>query len=256
MKRMMVAGNWKMFSTVNSATQLIEGIVGGLPSPVTERNGDSQTDVVICPPYTVLGTAAHLLANSPIALGGQNCHHEQEGAFTGEVSAQMLTDIGCSYVILGHSERRRDYHESNSLIALKALAAVTAGLTPIVCVGESLEQRERGETADVVGTQLTEFVHGAGSGCLAASIIAYEPVWAIGTGKAATPEQAQEVHADIRRRCEEQYGLSPMILYGGSVNANNAQSLFQQVDIDGALVGGASLSVESFLAIIKAAVGS
>jgi triosephosphate isomerase len=168
----------------------------------------------------------------------------------------MLIDAGCSFVIVGHSERRRDAGETDEVVAAKALAAETAGLTPILCIGETLEQRDRGETERVVIGQLERFVHAAGSGCLAGCVIAYEPVWAIGTGRSATPDQAQEVHSLVRMACEEEYGLSPVLLYGGSVSETNAADLFTMPDVDGALVGGASLKAQSFLAIVDAAVNA
>jgi triosephosphate isomerase len=237
-KRMLVVGNWKMN-------------VGEYGSLKPETG--NQVDVVICPPFTALQQVRAAIEPAGIGLGGQNCHHEASGAFTGEISASMLAEAGCTWVIVGHSERRRDAGETNTLIGAKALAALAAGLAPIVCIGESLEQRETGETMHVVTTQVQEFVKAAGTGALAASVLAYEPIWAIGTGRAATAEQAQEVHAMLRTLCEEQYGLSPTILYGGSVTPDNAAELFAKVDIDGALVGGASLRADSFLAIVNAA---
>lgn len=255
MKRLMVAGNWKMHTTVGPARTLAKELVRGLD--IRDRHGaEAMVDIVICPPFTSLLAVSEVVASSAIALGGQNCHSQQQGAHTGEISAQMLADVGCSYVILGHSERRKEFAETNETIANKALSAAASGLNVILCVGETLEQRDAGSTQEVVCTQIREFVQHAGSGCLAACTIAYEPIWAIGTGRAASPEQANEVHSQIRTMCEEDYGLSPMLLYGGSVTPDNAAQLFCMPDIDGALVGGASLKSSSFLGIIDAAISA
>ncbi len=255
MKRFVVAGNWKMHATVEEARNIAEDLTRGIEKSLAGSGSGTPTavDVVVCPPYTALHAVLPVIAESPIALGAQNCHHLENGPYTGDVSAAMLADAGCSWVIVGHSERRTFHHEYDELIGEKALAALTHRLTPILCVGESLQQREEGRTTSVVTSQIERFVHAAGSGALAASVIAYEPIWAIGTGRAATPEQAEEVHLTIRTMCEETYGLSPTIVYGGSVTADNATDLFACPNIDGALVGGASLKADSFLAIVRAA---
>lgn len=251
MKEKLVVGNWKMFTDRASAQSLSQQLVGGL-----ETCGSlSSVRIVICPPYTVLETVSTIISPSPIMLGAQNCHTQKEGAFTGEISAQMLTDLGCSFVILGHSERRRDFNETNELVGAKALAALAAGLTPIVCVGESLDQRESGETTSFITSQVLGFARAVGEEALASCVFAYEPIWAIGTGRAASPEQAEEVHQIILSVCKSEYSQKPQVLYGGSVNAENASQLFSQPSIDGALVGGASLKAPSFITIIQAAQG-
>lgn len=253
MKDIIVAGNWKMNTSQDEAVMLVREIIQNLRKGVNQGPLLLNCTVVVCPPFTAIHRVIHELQETPIAVGAQNCHHDNHGAFTGEVSAPMLQDLGCSYVILGHSERRRDAQESNSLIAKKAEAAIANALTPILCVGEHLHQREKGETNVVLASQIDEFVSASGKPTLAACVIAYEPVWAIGTGKAATPEQAQETHHSLRQHCLAKYGFSPVILYGGSVSENNAHDLFTQPDICGALVGGASLQAASFCSIINAA---
>lgn len=256
MKRMMVAGNWKMHNGADQTRKLIEQIIHVAPQSISNSTKAKLVDVVICPPFTSLAVAAELLSDTTIALGAQNCHHANQGAYTGEVSAAMLSEIGCTYVIVGHSERRRDANETDNLIALKAVAACAEGLTPILCIGENLQQREQGKTSDVVSEQVKQFALSAGAECLRSCVIAYEPIWAIGTGIAATPEQAQEVHTLIRTLCEDHFDVNPMILYGGSVTDNNASTFFLQPDIDGALVGGASLNATTFVTIVNAALQS
>jgi triosephosphate isomerase len=246
MRQPLVAGNWKMHGSRAS----VEALLGDLVSAALP----SQVEVAVCPAYIHLAQALGLCAGSAVAVGGQDCSHMQSGAYTGEVSAEMLVDQGCLWVILGHSERRQYHAESDDLVAAKLTAAVQAGLSPIVCVGETREQREAGEAEAVVAGQLEGAL--AGQADLSGLVIAYEPVWAIGTGLTATPEQAQDMHAFIRGRLAGIGGLeqqSTRILYGGSVKAGNAAELFAQPDIDGALVGGASLVAEDFLAIIGAA---
>jgi triosephosphate isomerase len=214
-------------------------------------------EAAVCPPNVYLDAVAQAVKGSPVALGAQNMYHEANGAFTGEVSAAMLRDLGCKYVVLGHSERRHILGESNQDVNRKVLAALKAGLSPIVCVGETLQQREAGQTTDVVWEQFFGSLAGVSAEQMQQVVIAYEPVWAIGTGKTATPAQAEEVHADLRRILEIRYNSQTAeavrIQYGGSVKADNAAELLSQKNIDGALVGGASLKAESFLAILAAA---
>jgi triosephosphate isomerase len=259
MKQRIIAGNWKMNTRRSEAMLLIESIRHG----VDARHIPSSIDVVICPPFLWLVNAIescigypaiHHSSQSTVRCGAQDCHHEASGAFTGDVSAQMLADIGCADVIVGHSERRLYHGETNALIARKIHAAIAAGLRPIVCVGESAHDREHGATRAVITQQLDELVTGAGSAAMNSCVIAYEPLWAIGTGVAASPEQAQDVHALIRETLTAIGAATTPLLYGGSVTAQNAPSLFACRDIDGALIGGASLSAESFLTIIDAAV--
>lgn len=250
MRKKVIAGNWKMYMDIAGAVNLISGIKAGL-------NKDTlKCDVVICPPAVNLETANELVKNSPVGLGAQNMYFEDQGAFTGEISAPMLKAVGCGYVILGHSERRTIFGEKDELINKKVVKALSSGLTPIFCIGETLEERENGTTFNVVKTQITEGLKGVSGDEISKVIIAYEPVWAIGTGKTASPEQAQEVHKYIRTLLSEMYGSekadSVTIQYGGSVKPDNAAELLGQPDIDGALVGGACLKADSFLAIINA----
>lgn len=253
MKEMIVAGNWKMFNNRKNAIQLVEEIEAGLKHSSLASKDSTVTRIVICPPFTALDAVAKALKSTPYFLGAQTCHHADSGAYTGEISAMMLSEVGCSYVILGHSERRRDFNETDALIAQKALSAIASNLTPIVCIGEDLEQRESNATIKVVSAQIEEFVQHATSECLSKCIVAYEPIWAIGTGRAASADQAQEVHHAIRTYCSTNFGVTPTILYGGSVNDRNAQDFFAQPDIHGALVGGASLQASSFTNIVRAA---
>ena len=223
-------------------------VASGISSPVVE--------VLICPVSVHLADVLAVVGDSPVHLGAQNCSDAVSGAFTGEVSAEMLVEFGCEYVILGHSERRALFHESSELVASKCLAAQKAGLTPILCVGETLEQREAGQVEVVIAEQLDALLAVGGIKSFRQLVVAYEPVWAIGTGKTASPEQAQAVHALIRERIsshDASIGAALRILYGGSVKADNAASLFSQADIDGGLIGGAALDASSFLAICEAA---
>ena len=250
MRRSLVVGNWKMHGSVASVTELLAGLK-------VELVDFDQASVAVCPPYVFIPQIANSLQGSAIAWGSQNLSEQPEGAFTGEISASMLAEFNCQYAIVGHSERRTLYADSDDVVAAKFIAAQASGITPILCVGESLEQRENGETLAWVEQQLNAVVTAAGIDAFANAVIAYEPIWAIGTGKTATPEQAQEVHAHIRRviAANNQVVADKIqILYGGSVKADNAAELFANDDIDGALVGGASLKANDFAAICKAAV--
>ncbi len=246
MRKNLVAGNWKMHGSLAENAALLSALKPAL----------SGIEAVVCVPFPYLAQAQSELAGSSIAWGAQNLSEHSKGAYTGEVSASMLRDFGCSYVIVGHSERRSLYGESDQQVAAKFIAAQAGGLIPILCVGESLEERESGITEQVVARQLDAVIGAAGIGALANAIVAYEPVWAIGTGKTASPEQAQAVHAFIRGKIA---GLDAaiagglVIQYGGSVKAANAAELFAQPDIDGGLIGGASLVAEEFAAICQAA---
>src|SRR5262245_44069386 len=249
MRRKFIAGNWKMNTTRAEGIALASAIAGKVGSA-------SSVDVAVCPPSLYLEAVGAAIKNSSVGLGAQNCYHEAKGAFTGEISPQMVRDIGCTYVILGHSERRQIFKESNHDVNRKVVAALGVGLTPIVCVGELLEQRQAGQTAAVVREQIEGSLAGLTADQILKIVIAYEPVWAIGTGVVATPQQAEDVHADLRRLLENRYNsevaASVRIQYGGSVNAENAASLLGQPNIDGALVGGASLKADNFLAIVAA----
>jgi len=248
MRRKLVIGNWKMHGDHAALAQLLDSLRHSLSAL-------SNTDVAVCPPFVYLAAARQQLIGSVIALGAQNLCAEAKGAFTGEISAAMLRDCGCRYVIVGHSERRQLFHENDALVAAKTAAALQANLTPIVCVGETLQQRETGATLGVIEAQLTAVFARLDSADIQRIVIAYEPVWAIGSGKTATPAQAQEVHAFIRRQLTIVLpdAATVPILYGGSVKADNATTLFAQPDIDGGLIGGASLNAEEFAAICKAA---
>lgn len=250
MRTKIIAGNWKMNTTAAEGAALIACIrkgVDGAPVPV---------EVVVCPPFTGLDAASRALAGSTIGLGAQNMHAEASGAYTGEVSAGMLLALGVRYVILGHSERRTYCGETDAIVNKKTQAALAAGLTPIVCVGETLSEREADKTEPVVTTQVRGSLAGLGAN-LKKVVIAYEPVWAIGTGKTASPAQAQEVHALIRRVLavisDGQTANSIRIQYGGSMKPENAKELMSQPDIDGGLIGGAALKAESFLGIVRGA---
>ncbi|UHD16980.1 triose-phosphate isomerase [Thiocapsa bogorovii] len=248
MRQPLIAGNWKMNGSKSSAESLLNGVVSG-------ARGLSKTDVAVCVPYPYLYLGESLLAGSSVRLGAQNLCTEAGGAFTGEVSGSMLADFGCGYVICGHSERREYYGENEASIAQKMVRAVESGLTPILCVGETLQQREAGETESVIGTQIDGIIERIGIDAFDGIEIAYEPVWAIGTGMTATPEQAQAVHAFIRGRIAALKGPIAeklRILYGGSMKPGNAAELLGQPDIDGGLIGGASLSADDFLAICQA----
>ncbi|HUY34149.1 MAG TPA: triose-phosphate isomerase [Pirellulales bacterium] len=250
MRRPFIAGNWKMnLSRAQSVA---------LAQEVARRSlGLEHVDLAICPPSVYLDAVGAVLAGGNVALGAQNMYHEAAGAFTGEISAAMLLDVGCRYVILGHSERRHVLGETDEEINRKALAAVAAGLYPIVCVGEVLAQREAGETVQVIRRQFDRSLAGLSDEQMRRVTIAYEPVWAIGTGKVATPQQAEEVHLDLRKMLETRYnaGLAQevRIQYGGSVKAANAAELLSQPNIDGALVGGASLKADDFMGIVAGA---
>lgn len=248
MRRKLVVGNWKMYGRLARNQALVEGVLAGVKDL---RN----VDCAVCVPYPYLPQVQTLLNGSAVSWGAQNMSHHDEGAFTGEVAPGMLLEFGCRYVILGHSERRALYHESDETVALKFDAALKAGLTPILCVGETLEEREAGITEEIVARQLDVVMGRSGAKSLAKAVVAYEPVWAIGTGKTASPEQAQAVHAFIRQRvaaADVQVAQGLCILYGGSVKPANAAELFAKADIDGGLIGGASLVADDFVAICKA----
>ena len=246
MRQALVVGNWKMHGSRASVADLLTDLVQGSRTPDTE--------VVVCPAYVYLAQAQALCISTSISVGAQDCSHLQSGAFTGEVAPTMLSDLGCRWVILGHSERRQYHDESDEKVAAKLAAALDAGLQPIVCVGETREQREAGSAEIVVGAQLQGALTGQAN--QETLVVAYEPVWAIGTGLTATPEQAQEMHAFIRTCLQQIAGVdasATRVLYGGSGKVNNAAQLFAEPDIDGALVGGAALIAEDFLTIINAA---
>ena len=249
MRQPLVAGNWKMNGSLTSVRELLAGIKAGI-------HAVAKCEVAVCPPYVFVPQTQADLSGSAVSWGGQNLSTEQSGAFTGEIAASMLLDFGCTYVIIGHSERRTLYGEDDALVARKFAVARAAGLKPILCVGETLEEREQGVTEDVVGRQVDAIVNLEGVEALADGVIAYEPVWAIGTGVTATPEQAQEVHAFIRNRIAERSGevaSELRILYGGSMKPDNATELMAKPDIDGGLIGGASLNPGDFLGICQAA---
>lgn len=248
MRQPFVAGNWKMNGSRETATRLLEDIVQGM-SPANR-------EVAVCPPFVYLADAMRILKGSEVALGAQNVSEEESGAFTGEISAGMLQDFDCRYVIVGHSERRALFEENDELVARKFMAAARLGLRPILCVGETLKQREDGITEDVIRGQLDAVVDAAGVHAFVEAVVAYEPVWAIGTGQTASPDQAQAVHAMIRNRVAEADDTIAgrlRIVYGGSVKAGNAAELFSMPDIDGGLIGGAALDADSFLSICESA---
>jgi len=250
-RRPLVAANWKMNGSLVSIRPLLEGVCSGL-----EAGCDAE--VVICPPYVYLAELAEKLHNSEIKLGVQNLSHHESGAFTGEISADMLKDFSCQYAIVGHSERRALYGETDGLVAAKFMRAQDAELVPILCVGEQLHERESRDTEVVIERQLNAVIGQAGITAFNDAVIAYEPVWAIGTGETATPEQAQEVHAFVRlllARHDDAVADKIRILYGGSVKAANAVEIFNMVDVDGGLIGGASLDADEFLSICHAARG-
>ena len=252
MRKLIAAGNWKMNLTAQEAADLTSALVSNL----SDYSGNAQ--VVLSPPYPYLSQIVAIAAKKEglISVSAQNLHQESKGAYTGEVAASMLTSIGVTHAIIGHSERRAYFQEDNALLAKKVDAALAHGLTPIYCIGETLEQREANQTLDVIRSQVQEGSFHLTAEDFGKVVIAYEPVWAIGTGKTATPHQAQEVHAFIRNLISDQYSPSVAdditILYGGSVKPANASELFAQADIDGGLVGGASLKADSFTAIIRA----
>jgi len=249
MRKPFVAGNWKMNTSRADAVALAKGVAAS--------SGEvGSVDVAVCPPFVYLSAVAEAVKGSGVAVGAQNCYFEKEGAFTGEVSPWMLKDAGCRYVILGHSERRHVFRESDKLIAKKVPAALSAELEVILCVGELLDERRADKTHEVVGRQLDSALADLSKDQMGRITIAYEPVWAIGTGETACPEEAQDVHAFIRKRLSETFGEevaeAARIQYGGSVKPKNAAGLMRQPDVDGALVGGASLEADSFAAIVKA----
>jgi triosephosphate isomerase len=250
MRKKVIAGNWKMNMDLHQSQKLVSEIINGLGK-------DSKTEVIICPPFTSLNEVNSLVKNTIVKLGAQNMHFEESGAFTGEISSDMLKSVGCEYVILGHSERRVIFNEPDELINKKIKAALAKGLKPIFCIGELLEQRENNETMRVVSEQVEKGLEGISSEQMKKIIIAYEPVWAIGTGKTATPQQAQEVHSFIRELVAEKFSATVaenlIIQYGGSVKPDNSGELLSEKDIDGALVGGACLKADSFLSIIASA---
>ena len=249
MRKPFIAGNWKMHLDRAQSVELAKAVAqGSRPAGV---------EVAVCPPAVYLSDVIAAVSGSDVGVGAQNAHHEASGAFTGEIAPGMLVDIGCRYVILGHSERRQLFGETDASVFVKTRAALAAGLTPIVCVGETLEEREAGRTSEVVRTQCDGSIGGLSEAEAGRIVIAYEPVWAIGTGKVATPQQAEEVHSDLRSWLSSRYNASlaagVRIQYGGSVKPDNAAELLSCPNIDGALVGGASLKADSFLAIIAAA---
>lgn len=249
MREKLVAGNWKMHGSLTSNKALLDALVSQL-------TGLKGAGCAVCVPFPYLFQAQFTLQNTGISWGAQNVSQHEKGAFTGEVAPAMLLDFGCKYVVVGHSERRALYGEDDATVAAKFMAVQKAGMTPILCVGETLEEREGGITEQVVARQLDAVIGAAGVQALAKSVVAYEPVWAIGTGKTASPEQAQAVHAFIRGKIAALDGsvaANLIIQYGGSVKASNAVELFGMPDIDGGLIGGASLMAEEFVAICKAA---
>jgi triosephosphate isomerase (TIM) len=249
MRRPFVAGNWKMHGTRAQNAELIEALLLKLPA-------QPAADIAVCPPFVYLWETGRLLKQSSVALGAQSVCAEPIGAFTGEVSAAMLKDVGCRYVIVGHSERRALYKEDDALVARKFLAVQSQALIPILCVGESIDEREKGLTMQVVSRQLAAVLDLAGVDALRSAVVAYEPVWAIGTGKNATPQQAQEVHEHIRAEVagrNAKIASALRVLYGGSVKGGNAAEIFSMPDVDGGLIGGASLKADEFLKICAAA---
>ena len=249
MRGYLVAGNWKMNGAAGANAELVGGILAGATSV-------ADVELLVCPPFPYLGAVAGLLEGSAVSLGAQNVSEFESGAYTGEVAGPMLSEIGCQYVIVGHSERRALMGESSDAVARKFVAAQRSGLTPILCVGETLAEREAGHTEAVIDEQLGAALETAGVSAFADAVIAYEPVWAIGTGMTASPEQAQDVHAHIRAALRQQdSGIAEgvRILYGGSVKGDNASGLFSKPDIDGGLIGGASLKSADFMAIADAA---
>ncbi len=252
-RRILIAGNWKMNKTSAEGAELVNGI----RSALTDCCADKLPEVLVCPPFLDIATAVCAAKGSAVEVGAQNVHWASSGAYTGECSTAMLLDAGCTHVIVGHSERRQYFGETDATVNKRAKAAVDAGLVAVVCVGETLEERESGATTKVVGRQVREAFSGFSANDMSKVVVAYEPVWAIGTGKVATDEQAQEVHAFIRKTLGEMFGSecgdSVRILYGGSMKPGNAAGLLKQKDIDGGLIGGASLKADDFVAIIKAA---
>lgn len=251
MRKKIIAGNWKMNKTADEAMALTSEIVN-----IYNAEVNSDTGVIIIPPYVHLSVVNNLLKGSKVALGAQDCSAHESGAYTGEVSTAMIKSYGAEYVIVGHSERRQYHNETNDLLAKKVDAVLKEGLTPIYCCGETLEQREAGKHFDVNASQISEGLFHLSADDFSKVVVAYEPVWAIGTGVTASSDQAQEVHAHIRKTIADKYGdaiaQNTTIQYGGSVKPNNAQELFSQPDIDGGLIGGAALKARDFIDIIKA----
>lgn len=247
MRTPLIAANWKMFKTVQEAVFYVKEL-RALAKDATD------VEIVVAPPFTAIHAAAEAARNTPIGIAAQDMYWEREGAFTGEVSAAMIAETGADYVIIGHSERRRLFHDTDETVNRKTLAALGAGLTPIVCIGETLEQRERDETLTVLDRQITLGFDGVTGEQVASLVVAYEPVWAIGTGRHATPEQAGEAHAHIRSRLRQWFGGPAAeechVIYGGSVKPDNIGDLIAMADVDGALVGGASLDVRGFYEIV------
>jgi len=248
MRKPLIAGNWKMFKDLDEVEVFADEFIKKV-ADITER------DMLICPPYVYIQTLAKAFEGTPVKVGSQNVFFEDQGAYTAEISAPMLASIGAHYAIIGHSERRQYFSETDETVNKRLFASLKAGLIPIVCVGESLEERDAGKTFDVVGTQIRHGLSGLDAAQAKTLVIAYEPVWAIGTGKTATPEMAQEVHTYIRSVITKLFGTergeSIRILYGGSVKSENVDALMEKPDIDGALVGGASLDAASFERIIR-----
>src|ERR1051325_3206711 len=252
MRKKIVAGNWKMNKDIHETAALINELKTRL------KDFRNEIDIVVCPPFTSLVIAKTLLKDSPLRLGAKNMSKFDDGAYTGEISAKMLLATGCEYVILGHSERRQYFKENDELVNAKVKKALAAGLLPIMCVGETLEEREKGLADQVISTQIKGGLHELSSADMGKVVVAYEPVWAIGTGKTATPDQANAAHKLIRKTIGQLFSWAvaekTIIQYGGSVNKSNALDLFSQSDIDGGLIGGASLKTESFMAIVQAGV--
>lgn len=249
MRRLLIAGNWKMNGSRSMVPELISGLNRGMPEGLG-------SEVLVCPPAIYMADAALALTDGSIGLGGQDLSEYEQGAYTGEISGDMLREFGASHVLVGHSERRSLFGDTDQRVASKFARAQTGGLTPILCVGETLDQREAGETMTVVSAQIDAVLAQSGIAAFENAVIAYEPVWAIGTGKTASPEQAQEVHAAIREqltRLDARIAAQLRILYGGSMKSSNAGELLQQPDIDGGLIGGASLKADDFISICKAA---
>ncbi len=249
MRKKFIAGNWKMFTNRATAKKLAEDIVAAMA-------GNNQIEVALCPPFTYLETVAQVVKGTSIGLGAQNCYHEKEGAFTGEISPSMLLDLGCNYVILGHSERRHKMGECDIAINKKVHAALSVGLKVILCIGETLEEQQANKTHEILKNQLDGSLAGVTTSKFGSLVVAYEPVWAIGTGHNATPEQAQDAHSFIRNWVAEHHDATTaahlIIQYGGSVKPENAASLLTQPDVDGGLIGGASLKADQLMGIIKA----
>lgn len=247
-RKKLIAGNWKMNGLSADGTALAKGIAAEV-----KALGKTQCEFLVCPPFTLLSAVKKALRGAKVALGAQDCHFDAKGAHTGDISPLMLTDLGCSYVILGHSERRADHGESNELVCKKASAAHQAGLKTVICIGETLEQRDAGKTIDVCTQQILGSV--PDDSTAADTVIAYEPVWAIGTGKTPTAQDVEDVHAAVRKVLSKKLGKGNAnkmrILYGGSVKPSNAKEFLSLPDVDGALIGGASLKVEDFMAIAK-----